>query len=33
MHETYDRPVEDLSDYQNREVSTVEDAPKDRSDA
>jgi methylglyoxal synthase len=32
MQEAYDRPVEDLSDYQDREVSTVEENSPDRSD-
>ena len=33
MHESYDRPVEDLSDYQNREVKPVEESPSDGADA
>ena len=29
MEEAYDRPVESLADYQNREVETVEEAAPD----
>jgi methylglyoxal synthase len=32
MQEDYDRPVEDLSDYQDRNVSTVEENSPDRPD-
>lgn len=31
MKEKYERPVEDLSDYQNREVRTVDESPTDGS--
>jgi methylglyoxal synthase len=33
MQEAYDRPVEDLSDYQDREVSTIEEHSSGQSDA